>query len=109
MATLFILAAGLAAHTFLGTITNNAAAEREPRRRPAVCEVIHPQGPRGARRIAARVQFGSEKQFRDLFRMGKATFKALVRWLEINEGLRGTRYQTAEQKLMVILYILGTR
>ncbi|KAK0704544.1 hypothetical protein B0H67DRAFT_613179 [Lasiosphaeris hirsuta] len=107
MATLFILAARLAAHTFLGTIINNAEEACEPRRRPAVCEVIHPKGPRGARRFASGLQKGSEKQFRDLFRISREAFQALVRWLKINEGLRGTRYQTAEQKLMVVLYILG--
>ena len=48
-----------------------------------------------------------EKQFRDLFRMSKATFEAFLSWLRINEGLRGTRYQTTEQKLMVVLYIFG--
>jgi hypothetical protein len=107
MATLFILAAGLAAHTLLGTIIHNTEEAPQPRTRPAVCEVIHPDGPRGARRFASRLQNGSEKQFRELFRMSKATFEALLRWLRINEGLRGTRYQTAEQKLMVVLYILG--
>ncbi|KAK0624380.1 hypothetical protein B0T14DRAFT_517946 [Immersiella caudata] len=92
MAILFILAAGLAAHTFLGTIIYNTKEARQPRTRPAVCEVIHPDGPQGARRFASRLHNGLEKQFKDLFRISKTTFKALFYWLRINKGLRGMRY-----------------
>lgn len=107
MATLFILFAGLAAYTLLGTITNNNERAREPRIRPAVCEVIHLEGPYRARRYASRLRFGSEKQFKDLFQMSRSTFKALTCWLKVNESLSSTWYQSAEQKLMVVLYILG--
>ena len=107
MANLFILAAGLVSHTFLGNISKATTEERLPRTRPAACEVIHPEGPRGALRHAWNLQYDSGKQFRDLFRMDRSTFEALVRWLKVNEGHRGTRYQSAEQRLMVVLYILS--
>ncbi|KAK0711758.1 hypothetical protein B0H67DRAFT_493400, partial [Lasiosphaeris hirsuta] len=45
--------------------------------------------------------------FKDLMRMEKHTFHALVRWLQRHTGLRGTQHQTVEQKVMVTVYTLG--
>jgi len=78
--------------------------KRKPWKHP---EVIHPEGYQGARRLAKWILEGSDRQFQNLFRIKKATFYTLVTWLRRNEGLEGFKFQTAEQKVMVVLYILG--
>ena len=70
-------------------------------------EVIHAGGPRYARLLAAALLEGSNRQFKELFRMDKPAFVALVSWLQENGGLRGNRYQTAELKVMIVLWILA--
>jgi hypothetical protein len=86
-------------------ILSDAATAREPNR--ARTPLVHPAGPFGARRLAERILEGSDTQFSDLFQMDKAAFHALVAWLRNNAGLEGSRYQIAEQKVMVVLWILG--
>lgn len=39
--------------------------------------------------------------------MEKAVFFQLIRWTKDNTGLQPTRYRSAEQKVLIILYILA--
>ena len=49
------------------------------RRRGRGRDVIHPEGFVGARRVADAYLNGAELRFKDLFRMDRATFQALLR------------------------------
>lgn len=69
--------------------------------------IINPGGPTAAGRRAMRFLEGNDRVFEQLFRVPKAAFGALVLWLRDNTSLRGTRYQSLKQKVMVFLYILG--
>ena len=46
-----------------------------------------------------------DTMFNDLFRLKKAVFFDLCRWLRINVGAEGNRRQSLEQKVMVFLWI----
>lgn len=68
---------------------------------------IHHAGPEAARELADSIYRGSPTQFKDLFRMERTHFKRLVVWLQYNAGLKGSRYQTSIQKVMIFLWILA--
>lgn len=68
--------------------------------------IINPGGPSIARHVAERLLDAPGRQFYDLFRMDKATFRLLVNWLR-RAGLAGTQYQSVEQKVLIFLYILA--
>jgi predicted XRE-type DNA-binding protein len=69
--------------------------------------VIHPGGLEAARKLADNILNGSDTQFQDLFRLTKVVFAKLVRWLKENANLEDSRYMTAEQKVMIILWIFA--
>jgi hypothetical protein len=70
-------------------------------------QVVHPGGRSGARAIANGILNGSDTQFKDLFRFSKPVFHLLVDWLCANSCLAPSRCQTPQQKVMVVLFILG--
>jgi hypothetical protein len=64
---------------------------------------VYPNGIYGARKLADLILDGSEKQFVELFRMEKRVFTKLADWLIQHAGLRASKFESAEQKLIVIL------
>jgi hypothetical protein len=76
-------------------------------RRSRTKVIIHPGGPEHARGLASEILAGSDKKFFEQFRMRKPVFQQLLLWLERNAHFRGSRYQSAEQKLMIFLWVLG--
>lgn len=72
MAFRFLLIAGMSTYLLL-------RARKRMRRRGRGRDVIHPEGFVGARRVADAYLNGAESRFKDLFRMDRATFQALLR------------------------------
>lgn len=58
-----------------------------------------------SRQLCNEILRGSEKRFEELFRMKKAVFWALCRWLRLHTEASGSRLQSLEQKVMVFLWI----
>ena len=85
--------------------------------RAAIHAIIHhnrrkPQSPRiaseyDATKIATSFLHGSNKTFKTAFRLRKPEFHRLVQWLQNNASLEESRDISAEQKVMVVLRILG--
>lgn len=80
---------------------------RSTSRRNKHRDIIHPDGPIGAVKLAQKLLEGSDQQFKDLFRLDQPTFRRLVSWLQNNAGLRPSRHQSPELKVMVVLWILA--
>ncbi|KDN63340.1 hypothetical protein CSUB01_10157 [Colletotrichum sublineola] len=67
----------------------------------------YPGGIAYATRVVEYFLGGSEEQFAALFRMGKADFHRLAKWLRDGEWVKDTIYQSVEQQLLVFLYLVG--
>ncbi|KAK4232673.1 hypothetical protein C8A03DRAFT_20079 [Achaetomium macrosporum] len=80
---------------------------RRSTRRNEHRDIIHPDGPVGAVKLAQKLLDGSDQQFKDLFRLDQQTFRRLASWLQNNAGLRPSRHQSPELKVMVVLWILA--
>ena len=68
-------------------------------------DIIHPEGPEGARRFIRSILVGSETKFRQQFRMTKQQFRLLTGWFRRNTDLEESRHLLLEQKILVFLWI----
>jgi hypothetical protein len=69
--------------------------------------VVHRGGPLNALLKAHGLLEGDPTRFFNLFRYSQDHFLRLTTWLEENTDLQGSRYQSIEQKVMILLYVLG--
>ncbi|KXH66712.1 hypothetical protein CSAL01_12086 [Colletotrichum salicis] len=68
---------------------------------------IDPGGTDYAVLIAQYYLAGAESQFQASFCLTKSEFQRLLRLLTVGGHLKRTRYQTAEQKQLIFLYLVG--
>lgn len=103
----FVGLQSLTRNTLIGATVAAVIVAHGPYCRVSPTEVIHPGGPTAATAFAHFLLDGSERQFQELFRLNKAVFRNLCEWLKKNTLLHDTRYQSAEQKVMIFLWILS--
>lgn len=70
-------------------------------------QTIHAGGWKASHTYARRQLAIADSAFRETYRIDKQIFWRLLDWLETNGGLRGSRYQSSAQKLLVFLWIIA--
>ncbi|KAK5988464.1 hypothetical protein PT974_05378 [Cladobotryum mycophilum] len=86
--------------TFLESAIESAEDNEVSRQR------IHEGGPEAANLHIISLLNSPNVVFTYLFRMEKAIFAKLCKWLRLNTQLADTRYQTVEHKIMVFLFVM---